>query len=313
MIATLLFAAATTIFPPLPQLDTGAPPLGNGNATTKFTFYVGGDNRPDKGPGLSDSFVALINQMQSASPQPRFVIWGGDAIEGKSATDVNAEYATVRREFGKLGVAVFNAPGNHELNLKGPTAKCHDAPDASGPMLASYTSQMGRPYGVFYYGNSAFIALNTDDSLGSIAPPACYNGFVGATQLAQFKATLASLPAAITNVFLFMHRPVYDDNGHQIGPKEKDANTPYGRQLNAFVAVMRALKAPRVKYVFASHDHRYWAAPPVKGAPLFVISGGGGAPLSGCPKNCRPGAYYHWLQVDVDGDAVRVTQIPLKQ
>lgn len=313
MIAALLLAAATATFPTLRQIDTGAPPLDNGAGKTKFTFFVGGDNRPDVGTDLSAPFVAMVKQMQSASPQPLFVIWGGDTVKGKNASEVANEYETVRAEFGKLRIPVFNAPGNHELNLQGPTAQCHDAPDASGALLDNYTKYMGAPYGVFYYGNSAFIAVNTDDSLGSIAAPACYNGFVGAAQLAELKATLSSLPAGISNVFIFMHRPVYDDSGHQIGPVGNDRNTPYGAQLKAFIAVMRALKKPHVTYVFASHDHRYWAAPAVQGAPPFMISGGAGAPLSGCPKKCRAGAYYHWLQVDVDGKAVTVKPIRLKE
>jgi hypothetical protein len=55
MLTALLLAAvtATGTFPVLPQLNT-TPALGSGSGVTKFTFYVAGDNRPDKGDAPSD-------------------------------------------------------------------------------------------------------------------------------------------------------------------------------------------------------------------------------------------------------------------
>ena len=53
MIAALLLAAATTL-PPLPQMN-GTPALASSGAT-QFTFYVAGDNRPDKGNDPSPAF-----------------------------------------------------------------------------------------------------------------------------------------------------------------------------------------------------------------------------------------------------------------
>ena len=109
-----------------------------------------------------------------------------------------------------------------------------------------------------------------------------------------------------------MHRPTQDDNSHQMQPDKADRDTKYGKAVKAFVKYVNGLTNPNVVYVFASHDHRYYQA--VAGTATttgFVVSGGAGAPLSGCPKNCRPGAYYHWLQVDVNGASVTVTPIPL--
>src|ERR1051326_6074479 len=178
MIAALLLAT----LPTLTQLHTGAPALGNGAGVSKFTFFVAGDNRPDKGDGPADGFTAVVTEMQMASAQPVFVFWGGDTIKGKSSSDAKKQYPIALKVFAKLNVPVFNTPGNHELNKKGSGA-CNDALDSSGKLLADYTSLMGPPYGVFQYGNSAFISVNTDDSLGNIAPPkGCYNGFVSKSQ-----------------------------------------------------------------------------------------------------------------------------------
>ena len=310
MIAALLLAT----LPTLTQLNTGAPALGNGAGVSKFTFFVAGDNRPDQGDGPAGGFTAVVTEMQMASPQPVFVLWGGDTIKGKSVTDASKQYPIARKVFAKLNVPVFNAPGNHELNKKG-SGDCNDAPDLSGNLLQNYMVFMGLPYGVFTYGNSAFIAVNTDDSLGNIKPPSgCYNGFVSKSQREQLEATLAQLRGdpSIQHIFLFMHRPVRDDNHHQMKPDKKDKGTKYATRVDEFLDTINKLKNPKVAYVFASHDHRYFEATPGgSGTTGFIISGGAGAPLSGCPGKPRSGAYYHYVRVDIDGANVKATVVPI--
>src|SRR5207244_12125712 len=158
MIAPLFFAAAA-VFPTLIQLNTGAQPLGSGAGVTKFTFAVAGDNRPDNGQGdLSPGFTAIVPKIAATSP--KFVLWDGDTIPGKDATKADAQYGEflgALRSWMK-GIPVFNAPGNHELAILG-GKECSDAPDSSGQLLAKYVQDMGPPYGVFRYGNSAFIAV----------------------------------------------------------------------------------------------------------------------------------------------------------
>jgi 3',5'-cyclic AMP phosphodiesterase CpdA len=258
----------------------------------------------------------VIAAMQNATPAPAFVLWGGDVIKGKKSSDAKTQYPLVLPYFARLKVPVFNVPGNHELEKKG-SGDCNDAPDGSGKLLADYTKSMAsQPYGTFRFGNSAFIGVNTEDSLGGVAPPSgCYNGFVSATQLSQLQATLAALQAdpTVQNIFLFMHRPVRDNNSHQMQPDPVDKKTAYGKQVIAFTTAINALAKGKVAYVFASHDHRYYQA--TAGGPGttgFLVTGGAGAPLSGCSKGAgRPGAYYHYLQVGVNGTNVTVTVVPL--
>ncbi|MEK6371343.1 MAG: metallophosphoesterase [Acidobacteriota bacterium] len=315
MLTALLFAAATA-FPALPQLNT-TPALGSISSTTPFTFFVAGDNRPDKGDAPSDGFTALIAKMASATPAPAFVLWGGDTIKGKKSSDATTQYPLVLPYFAQLKVPVFNVPGNHELDKKG-SGDCNDAPDPSGKLLTAYTTAMSsQPYGYFQYGNSAFIGINTEDSLGNVPPPSgCYNGFVSKSQLSQLQATLTALQndATVQNIFLFMHRPVRDDNSHQMQPDKADKNTKYGKKVVEFTTAINALNNPKVAYVFASHDHRYYQATAGgAGTTGFVVTGGAGAPLAGCSKGGtgKPGAYYHYLQVGVNGTNVTVTVVPL--
>lgn len=315
MITALLFVTAAAL-PALPQLNT-TPALGSGSGVTQFTFFVAGDNRPDKGDTPSDGFTALIAKVQSATPAPAFVLWGGDTIKGKKSSDAETQYPLVLPYFAKLGVPVFNVPGNHELDKKG-SGDCNDAPDPSGKLLAAYTAAMtSQPYGYFRYGNSAFIGVNTEDSLGNVPPPSgCFNGFVSKSQLAQLQATLAALASddTIQNIFLFMHRPVRDDNSHQMKPDKADKDTKYGKKVKEFTDAINALKNPKVAYVFASHDHRYYQATAGgAGTTGFVVTGGAGAPLAGCKDGGtgKAGAYYHYLQVGVNGTNVTVTVVPL--
>jgi 3',5'-cyclic AMP phosphodiesterase CpdA len=312
MISTLLFAAAAAL-PQLPPVNgTGA--LGTPKDPSAFTFYVAGDNRPDKGNDPSPAFVEIIEAISTSEPAPGFVLWGGDIIKGKKSSDAKAQYPAVLKLFAKLGVPVFNVPGNHELDKKG-SGDCHDAPDPDGKLLKDYvTFVAAQPYGWFQYGNSIFIGIDTEETPGkNHQPSGCFNGYVSPTQLSLIQAKIASVPKG-TNVFLFMHRPTQDDNAHVMQPDKEDRDTKYGRAIKAFVKYVNSLTNPNIVYVFASHDHRHYDA--VVGSATrtgFVITGGAGAPLSGCPKNCRPGAFYHWLRVDVNGNAVKVTAVALMQ
>lgn len=313
MLTALFFAAATATLPSLPPM-TGTGSLGTPANPAQFTFYVGGDNRPDSGDDPSPGFVALIPAMQNAmkTTPAAFVLWGGDIIKGKKSSDAKRQYPLVLPWFARLGVPVFTVPGNHELDTK-LSGDCKEGPDDNGKLLADYTAAVSsQPNGWFQYGNSVFIGINTEEVPGkSSQPSGCYNGYVSTTQLSLVQAKIASLPAG-TNVFLFMHRPTQDDNSHVMQPDKADKGTTYGKKIMAFVNYVNSLTNPNVVYVFASHDHRFYQA--VAGTSSktgFVVTGGGGAPLSGCPDNGRPGAYYHWLQIAVNGATVTVTPVPL--
>src|SRR2546423_677663 len=153
MLTALLFAA-TAALPSLPPVS-GTGSLGTPANAAQFTFYVAGDNRPDSGDDPSPAFEALIPAMEKAmtSAPASFVLWGGDIIKGKKSSDAKRQYPLVLPWFAKLGVPLFNVPGNHELDKKG-SGDCHDAPD-DGKLLDDYTKYVApQPYGWFQYGNS---------------------------------------------------------------------------------------------------------------------------------------------------------------
>ena len=331
--AILFFVAvaAQAQLPPAQQLPTGAPTLDPSLALTKFTFVVAGDNRPAKAPlPVTQPLVDMVNRL--AAQPPAFVVWDGDTVFGKKTVGIQAQYVEFLSTVRKLPVPLFNAPGNHELVVQtnigcGTKADPWNAelPDWSGSMLAVY-SWLAPPYGMFRYGNAAFLVVNTDDVPDVAIPSACeYVGFVGQAQLAALKTSLDQLSAdkSVAHIFLFMHRPIHDDNGSQI--VAPSAGTDYANRLAAFCALIDNNTHPKVTFVFASHDHRLFVYPtpsnpngpfmrsaPTSDNPTFIVTGGAGAPLTGCSGTTGPaGSYFHYIAVGVDGGNVTATVVPL--
>ncbi|HWW62336.1 MAG TPA: metallophosphoesterase [Thermoanaerobaculia bacterium] len=327
LLGFLATAAAIAQEPPLSQLPTGAAALEPSAGTTSFRFVVAGDNRPaSKCDGLTAPLVAIVQDL--VAKPPAFVLWDGDTIYGKDVKRSPDQYTQFLGAFAKLPSPVFNAPGNHEMTL--PANSCDidgkteriDEPDPSGGLSAIYTKMMAQEYGVFRYGNSAFIAINTDDRIDFNFQTNCqYNGYIGEAQIAALTSTLASLSADadVQHIFVFMHRPIHDPTDSAIGPLGGDGTTPYAQRLDQFLNVFKnaGVQYPKLDVVFASHHHLLYVYPKPehakgpftlpKNGPLYIVTGGAGAPLSGCKKGkLKKGAFYHYLTVEVDGAKVKV-------
>jgi len=322
MIFAAIVLAAT--FPTLTQVPTGAAPLDPTPGATSFTFVVAGDDRPaKKGDPLTTPLKDIIVALERTNPA--LIVWNGDTVSGKVAKDVPAEYSAFLLAFAGLGHSpLFNAPGNHEL--------VHDIQCGSksgeypyDDVLHAYQVEMAEPYGMFRYGNAAFVVVNTDEMLDlKLASHCAYNGFVSKKQLDALTATLKTLDddKGVTHTFLFMHRPIHDpDNSHQIGNGKSDTSD-YGKQVEAFRHAIDHGGYRKLLFVFSSHDHLFdvypagarlsGTSPGSGGEPAFIVTGGAGAPLSGCDKGKgKPGAYYHYLRVHVDGADVTITPVPL--
>jgi len=300
--------------PTLTQVK-GTPALGTAPTPSNFTFVVAGDNRPPSANGVSVIFEGLPAKL--ATTGASFIIWTGDTVYGK-LKDPASEEKTIKKEYkyfestiAQANLPVFNAPGNHEMNMKG------NVPDPSGNMVRYYEDYVGPQYGYFTYGSSAFVALNTDDGLPAVNPPAKgdYAGNVSPDQLAALNTTLTALASdsSIAHIFVFMHRPVHATPGHPdnaLGP-------PSGPLVQAVLENYN--KFPNLSYVFAGHQHLFYANPPAapygptfsrtdaaSAAPLFLISGGAGACLAGSAKPST-GGFYNYLVVTVNGAQVNAT------
>jgi hypothetical protein len=294
---------------PLPT--TGTLPSSN---ATQFAFVIAGDNRPAKKgckqpptPGIIFAAVKALN------PPAAFVLWTGDTISGKAkhpkdskdAQEIAAEYAEFLGIAKTAGVPVFNAPGNHEMDDH------NNAP--SDAMKKHYETNMAGTYGAFTYGNSRFIALDSEHKIPSSANAAAANaqktdapGAITQKTLDLLKGDLDA-DTNLAHVFIFLHHPVV--------PYKTDDGLD-----SESVQKLQALFAnyTNVSYVVAGHEHMYYN-PLGKGAlvlppnrtdptspaipPYYLVSGGGGAPL----KKNTTGSFFHYIVFQVNGATVTPT------
>jgi hypothetical protein len=171
-------------------------------------------------------------------------------------------------------------------------------------------------YGAFNYGNSRFIALDTEEVGGPPAPTPTAPpteklkldpGFVSQQQIDLLTQDLAANNGK-AHIFVFMHHPI------KAAKKSSELNLANATALQSLFA-----KYPNVSYVIAAHEHLYYNATdmtlkpadrkdPAPSGPSYLVSGGAGAPLDPCPNGANPtcGSYNHYLVFDVDQETVRV-------
>jgi hypothetical protein len=331
--ALFLFSGSlTNAFGQMPALSSlpGTGRLDTNAKSDCFVFIAAGDNRPAKPSGTPTPTTSQIfAAAQKANPsltacqdsKPAFVFWTGDSIYGKDPNDestVESEYKAFLKVAAQAGAPVFNAPGNHEMDDK------NDVPNAQ--MQAFYPKFMAEPYGAFNYGNSRFIALNTEE----IAPQGTKKsaraktesgatldpGYVSKKQRHLLDADLKANQDK-AHIFVFMHHP--------IKPYKSDDGLD-SKSARALVAIFSKYK--NVSYVIAGHEHMYFNPPPQskhgwgdppnrtdpsKDPPYYLVSGGAGAPLKGITKKHPPkGSYFHYLVFEVNGDKIKVQLVPLK-
>jgi Calcineurin-like phosphoesterase len=236
---------------------------------------------------------------------------------------LTAQYEEFFSIAATAGVPMFNSPGNHEMDRVDKTEDGKDHETIETPdekMQALYLEVMkypanAPPYGAFNYGNSRFIAIDTEEIPTTLAVQSPGKvvagklkldpGFVSPTQIELLTSDLEANKHK-EHIFVFMHHPI------------KPAKS--GSMLNAENATaLETLfaKYRNVSYVIAAHEHIYYNAsskthkpPPrtAKSGPIYLVSGGAGAPLDKCPtpqkKNCS--ASHHYLVFEVNGKKVDV-------
>ena len=313
--------------PPLPKTGSLSTPTN----PQQFTFVVAGDNRPAKatdpqGPTPKEIFAA------AQKLGPAFVMWTGDTIYGKNPDDaklLHKQYKEFLDIARTAGVPVFNAPGNHELD------DSKDVPNAQ--MLQYYISDMGPAYGAFTYGNSRFIALNSEaqapsGTTGTCSPDQADKddqdtkskavkkhkkhkkdkpnapGYIDPAQLTLLQKDL-EVNKNLAHILIFMHHPVEAENCKDALAEES----------------VKALKQmftnySNVSYVISGHEHLYYnpqsnsglGQPPSRTdpsqPPYYLVTGGAGAPLKS-----TPGGFYNYLVFTVNGSQISAEMIKLQQ
>jgi len=236
-----------------------------------FLFAVGGDNRATgRNVPMPPTARQIFSELRLL--RPAFSLWTGDAIYGSDDTvgEAQAEYRDFLAAADQSRTPLFNAPGNHEI---------YDRRE----LEAAYEQNLGRLYGSFDYGNSHFIALDTEE-------PGQPVGCIGADQQAWLQADLEANRQA-ANIFVFMHHPLF--------PKKPYAGWADPTRRDA---VHRLFVQFGVKYVFAGHEHLYFKS--VHDGVTYVVTGGGGAPNDAGPET---GAFQHYLLVAVNGQDIGIS------
>jgi Calcineurin-like phosphoesterase len=325
VLATLASAQTPTPtpgFPPLSQVPHTTPFQDQPNAT-RFCFIAAGDNRP-KHP--SDPPTETLKHIFKDAHQfaPAFFIWAGDIIYGHKDDPkmLKNQYAQFFDFAAKAGAPIFNAPGNHEMDTF--QSNGSETPDAG--LHAQYLANMQMPaggpaYGAFNYGNSRFIALDTEEVASPTPTPSATAtaaapsggqtsldpGYVSPT---QFQLLTADLQANTSkaHIFVFMHHPIMP------AKSSSGLNAANAQQLQQLFA-----QYPNVSYVIAAHEHLYYNATgtsealadridPSSNGPSYVVTGGAGARLeNSCPSQAgsRCGLFHHYLVFEVNDKTVK--------
>jgi hypothetical protein len=239
---------------------------------------------------------------------------------------LEAQYKEFFRHAAKAGVPMFNSPGNHEMDLVD-NSKEEDVETPDPEMQALYLKMMkypkdAPPYGAFNYGNSRFIAVDTEEvppvtavrSEGKVVAKKLKldPGFVSMQQIELLTADLEANKDK-DHIFIFMHHPIKPaKNGSQLNKENAD-------ELEALFK-----KYKNVSYVIAAHEHLYFNAsgdslkPSSKtsksGDPIYLVSGGAGAPLDSCPEDAETtcSKSFHYLVFKVNGKNVDVKLVIVK-
>ena len=313
------------LLPPVPH--TGQ--LQNQPNVTHFWFIAAGDNRP-AAAGLPQPRTPSQIFKDAQRFKPAFFLWSGDIVYGhevhrKKLQEQYKEFFGIA-QLGK--VPVFNSPGNHEMDTMQRTASGKvETPDAQ--LQALYLEFLkfpanAPPYGAFDYGNSCFLAVDTEEVASASPTPTpsptagSSNGRTvtldpGCVSQLQFDLLSQDLEAnqARAHIFVFMHHPIMPARSSSA------LNPPNATALQALFK-----KYPNVSYVIAAHEHHYYNATgatlapsdrqdPSAQGPSYLVSGGAGAPLDNCPggagSNC--GSFNHYLAFEVDQATVKVQVI----
>ncbi len=233
-----------------------------------FRFGMAGDSR--------DGEKVYVRLMGSAlERKPHFFIHLGDMIAHPNDREWRAFFENSK----PMTVPFFPVVGNHEVSA-----------GSLGERL--YRKQFSLPEGKAYYafraGGIFFVILDSEEGRGRIINE----------QLAWLENVLSSSQEAFKLVFI--HRPLFV-------PVD---SLKRGRAMDRYPADRDALHQlflkTNVKAVFEADDHRYDRME--KDGILYIITGGGGAPLASLKER---GGFFHYVWVAVKKEGIEGEAVDL--
>src|SRR4051794_20442067 len=254
--AKLFFAVQFLSIAALAQMPALSPLPGTGSLSqptisTQFIFVLAGDNRPahssDPQSAVPGNIFCAVQRM---NPPAAFVLWTGDTISGKDPQHPKRMHDQYKEFLGiatRAGVPVFNAPGNHEMDDSTETP--------SKVMKDLYRKYMAGTYGAFSYGNTRFIALDSENEPSGAAKSVTTAegqakvqapGAITKTQLKLLKDDLEA-NKSMAHVIIFMHHPV------KAYEKKDGLDEASKKTLEDLFASYK-----NVSYVISGHEHMYF-------------------------------------------------------
>ena len=234
----------------------------NGGSVPRLIFGVVGDTRPAVPDDTANYPTAIITQifqdLASASPQPQFVLAGGDYMNATSGNGQAAPQLDLFLQAAKgFPGQLFPAMGNHECAGKSST-NC--GPGNTDGTTENYTAFLQTMLGgVGLSQTEPYYSVN----LGSSDPTNPWTAKIvviaaNAWDQAQQSWLTNVMQQATTYTFVVRHEPTTND-----------ATAPGGPASDAI------LQSSNYTLLFTSHTHTYQL-----NAPNEIVVGVGGAPLS---------------------------------
>lgn len=241
--------------------------LYNGCSFTKveknddWSFVVFGDVKD----GFSN-YNHLVNNMMSTSPLPEFAVCLGDITSYPLDEQKWLRFWDVSEPItNKMNLYIVR--GNHEGN------------DSASEQIFREQTQIERNnfYFSFRIHDTYLILLDTEirGEAGSIVNEQL--------RWLKFQIDSVSKVTDIKNIFLFMHRPLYPQGLH------KGENLLNADELHSLF-----MSYPKIKFVFAAHDHlfNFFKLESIN----YITTGGGGASL----YSGYGGDYHHFTHVTIN-------------
>jgi 3',5'-cyclic AMP phosphodiesterase CpdA len=257
-----------------------------------LVIVVGGDNRPTaSGAPLPRVLSTILDEV--ALIRPDVVIWSGDTIYGycEGRRQMEREYRRFLALATRVGVPLFNAPGNHEIRGNQTCPASSIPPDPCDGACAErlFASHFGNLYGSFDLSDVHVIALDTD------VPGE--EGKIGEAQLAWLKGDLERNKDRRA-ILVFSHAEFF--SSPQIDPGAFKGHEPIANRDD----LHQLFRRYPVKAVFSGHEHLFWREKPEDHDGIaYFVAGGAGAPLYASPDR---GGFSHYLLVRVTGDKVGI-------
>jgi hypothetical protein len=236
----------------------------------KFSFIVLGDNRAGDPAGDAVYGKLIASALER---KPDVLMNTGDEINKPGDLDDWKRFHELSRS---VRVPYFLTVGNHDVH-----------PEVAGSER-TYKDQVVLPGNELYYsfvaGNALFVVLDSN-----------IKGQEKRITGEQFRWLELVLAASKEeHRFVFVHHPLFPEAG-----KGRHRGNSLDRYKDERDRLHRLFVRYRVTAVFAGHEHLYLRKR-IDGV-LYVITGGGGAPLYAKDED---GGFHHFVRIMVDGDSV---------